>query len=63
MTFVPPAFAMDAVLEAGDAGCELIVCITEGIPAKDEAEMYDIIKKKYNFKTFRSKLSRFNLSR
>ena len=28
MTFVPPAFAMDAVLEAGDAGCDLIVCIT-----------------------------------
>tara|TARA_B100000029_G_C17596692_1_gene964394 strand:- start:2315 stop:3184 length:870 start_codon:yes stop_codon:yes gene_type:complete len=45
MTFVPPAFAKDAVLESAYAGCELIVCITEGIPAKDEAEMYDIIKK------------------
>jgi succinyl-CoA synthetase alpha subunit len=45
MTFVPPAFAKDAVLESAFAGCELIVCITEGIPAKDEAEMYDIIKK------------------
>ncbi len=44
MTFVPPAFAKDAVLESAYAGCELIVCITEGIPAKDEAEMYDIIK-------------------
>jgi len=45
MTMVPPAFAKDAVLESAFAGCELIVCITEGIPAKDEAEMFDIIKK------------------
>ena len=45
MTFVPPAFAMDAVLEAGEAGCDLIVCITEGIPAKDEARMYDLPKR------------------
>jgi succinyl-CoA synthetase alpha subunit len=44
MTFVPPAFAKDAVLEAAIAGCDLIVCITEGIPAKDEAEMFDILK-------------------
>ena len=50
MTFVPPAFAKDAVLEAAFSGCELIVCITEGIPAKDEAEMYDIIKKQTNSK-------------
>ncbi len=33
--FVPPAFAADAVLEAADAGVELIVCITEGIPVMD----------------------------
>ena len=50
LTFVPPAFAKDAVLEAAFGGCELIVCITEGIPAKDEAEMYDIIKKETNSK-------------
>ena len=50
MTFVPPALAKEAVLEAAFAGCELIVCITEGIPAKDEAEMYDIIKKETNSK-------------
>ena len=50
MTFVPPAFAKDAVLEAAIAGCELIVCITEGIPAKDEAEMYDILKNTTNSK-------------
>src|SRR5512139_3010872 len=33
--FVPPAFAADAILEGVDAGLELIVCITEGIPVKD----------------------------
>jgi succinyl-CoA synthetase alpha subunit len=33
--FVPPAFAADAVLEAVDAGLELVVCITEGIPVND----------------------------
>lgn len=33
--FVPPAFALDAILEAANSGVELIVCITEGIPTRD----------------------------
>ncbi len=33
--YVPPAFAVDALYEAADSGVELVVCITEGLPAND----------------------------
>jgi succinyl-CoA synthetase alpha subunit len=45
MVFVPPRFAADSILEAEDAGIELIICITEGIPAHDELRVYNTIKK------------------
>ena len=50
LVFVPPKFAGDAILEASEAGCELVVCITEGIPAKDEANVYDTIINNYRTK-------------
>ncbi|MCC7077804.1 MAG: succinate--CoA ligase subunit alpha [Acidimicrobiia bacterium] len=40
LVFVPPRFATDACYEAADAGVDLIVCITEGIPVHDEAPLY-----------------------
>jgi succinyl-CoA synthetase alpha subunit len=45
MIFVPPPFAADSILEAEDAGVELIVAITEGIPAHDELRVYNAVKK------------------
>ncbi len=44
--FVPPPFAADAIMEAAEAGLGLIICITEGIPAKDMVKVYDYIKDK-----------------
>jgi succinyl-CoA synthetase alpha subunit len=45
--FVPPAFAADAIMEATEAGIELVVCITEGIPVQDmvKAKNYLLGKK------------------
>jgi succinyl-CoA synthetase alpha subunit len=44
--FVPPAFAADAIMEAADAGINVIVCITEGIPVKDMIQAFEYIKGK-----------------
>jgi succinyl-CoA synthetase alpha subunit len=43
MIFVPPRFAAEAILEAADAGVVLVVCITEGIPAKDMARVHSYL--------------------
>jgi succinyl-CoA synthetase alpha subunit len=45
LIFVPPPFAADAVMEAADAGMELIICITEGIPVNDMVKAHDFLKK------------------
>jgi len=45
MIFVPPRFAADAIMEAADAGVELVVCITEGIPAQDMLRVYTHLKR------------------
>ncbi len=42
--FVPPPFAADAILEAADAGLELVVCITEGIPARDMLQVCNFLR-------------------
>jgi succinyl-CoA synthetase alpha subunit len=45
MIFVPPRFAADSILEAARAGVELIVTITEGIPAHDELRVYNTLER------------------
>jgi succinyl-CoA synthetase alpha subunit len=45
MVFVPPRFAADSILEAEDAGIDLIVTITEGIPAHDELRVYNHLRR------------------
>ncbi|HEX4188392.1 MAG TPA: succinate--CoA ligase subunit alpha [Solirubrobacteraceae bacterium] len=45
MIFVPPRFAADSILEAAAAGVELIVAITEGIPAHDELRVYNVLQR------------------
>jgi len=44
MIYVPAAFAADAILEAADAGIEVIVCITEGIPILDMLRVKAVLK-------------------
>ena len=42
--FVPPPFAADAILEAADAGVDLIICITEGIPVVDMIKVKNFLR-------------------
>src|SRR6185295_2118140 len=42
--FVPPAFAGDAILEGVDAGLDLVVCITEGIPVNDMVKVKEAME-------------------
>src|SRR3954454_15448102 len=42
--FVPPPFAADAIMEAADAEIELIVCITEGVPANDMIKVWEYLQ-------------------
>ena len=44
MVFVPPAFAADAIMEATDAGVDLIVAITEGIPVMDMVKVKNYLE-------------------
>ena len=45
--YVPAAFCKDSILEAAHAGIKLIVCITEGVPAHDEAKFYNELQAQY----------------
>lgn len=44
--YVPPAFAIDAIYEAVDAGIKLVVCITEGVPANDMMKVLPYVRGK-----------------
>ena len=46
LIFVPARFAADSIVEAVDADCSLVVCITEGIPTRDMAEVYPYVRAK-----------------
>jgi len=45
---VPPAGASAAILEAAAAGIPFVVCITEGIPAHDEARIYNVLQRQHS---------------
>ena len=44
--YVPPTGAADAIMEAVDAGCAMVVCITEGVPVLDMAKVYPFVKER-----------------
>jgi succinyl-CoA synthetase alpha subunit len=46
VVYVPPPFAADAIMEAADAGLDLVVCVTEGIPVADMVKAKSYLKSK-----------------
>jgi len=46
VVFVPAAFAADAILEAAEAGVNVVVCITEGIPTRDMVSVYEYLRQR-----------------
>jgi len=50
--YVPPAFAADSILEAIEANIPLVVCITEGVPVRDMAE----VRHRLNFRNTKTRL-------
>ncbi len=48
VVFVPPAFTKDACIEAIDAGIDLLVVITEGVPVQDTAEVWSYLQSPAN---------------
>ena len=46
--FVPPPFAADAIMEAVDAGMDLVICITEGIPTSDMVKVHSFMEGKHS---------------
>lgn len=49
--YVPPPFAADAILEAAAAGVDLIICITEGIPARDMVRVKAVLEREHPYVT------------
>ena len=45
--FIPAAGVFDAVMDAAEGGIEFIVCITEGVPAHDEAKFFNLLRRDY----------------
>ncbi|PZC45697.1 MAG: succinyl-CoA synthetase alpha subunit [Chloroflexi bacterium] len=45
LVFVPPAFAAEAIIEAVDAGIQIVICITEGVPVSDAIKVCEYVNR------------------
>ena len=61
--FVPPPFAADAILEGADAGLDLVVAITEGIPVRDMVRVKRALARQHQDAADRTELSRHRHAR